>query len=48
MDIRGQTIIVKSITNSENQVNIKSLPNGFYLIRLTINGTQSVSKYIKN
>lgn len=48
MDIRGQTIIVKSITNSENQFNIKSLPNGFYLIRLTINGTQSVSKYIKN
>ena len=38
-DMSGKQVLVNTLNNTENQVNIESLPNGIYMIQL-INGSQ--------
>lgn len=43
----GQPVLIKKINTSEPQLDIKSLPNGFYLIRISDEDRTATIKFVK-
>lgn len=47
IDVEGQQLIIYVVTGQQMQVDISSLPQGLYFIRLTSNKTVITGKFIK-
>jgi Concanavalin A-like lectin/glucanases superfamily/Secretion system C-terminal sorting domain len=48
IDMTGRTIIQQSINAPQAEIDVKSLVNGLYLIKIEANGYKIVQKFIKN
>jgi hypothetical protein len=47
MNVNGQQLITRHITEPKTQIDISNLPSGVYFVRLTNNRTVEVGKFIK-
>jgi hypothetical protein len=47
VNIEGQQLITRQITEPKTQINISTLPSGVYFVRLTNERTVEVGKFIK-
>jgi hypothetical protein len=47
MDLNGQELITRQITEPKTQIDISSLPSGVYFVRLTKDKTVEVGKFVK-
>lgn len=47
LNISGQVILSRQITETKTQLDIKNLPSGVYFVRITTDATVMVSKFIK-
>jgi len=48
VNIEGQQVITRQITESKTQVDISGLPSGVYFVRVTNDRTVEVGKFVKN
>jgi hypothetical protein len=47
MNLNGQVILTRQITEPKTPLDISSLPSGVYFVRLTGESTVEVGKFIK-
>jgi hypothetical protein len=47
LNLSGQELIARQITEPKTQIDISSLPSGVYFVRLTSDKTVSTGKFIK-
>jgi hypothetical protein len=47
VNIEGQQLITRHITEPKTQINISTMPSGVYFVRLTNERTVEVGKFIK-
>ena len=48
IDLNGQEVLTRQITNPKTQIDISNLPSGVYFVRLTNDKTVEVGKIMKN
>jgi hypothetical protein len=47
MNLHGQALIIRQITEPKTILDISNLPSGFYFVRLTGERTVEVGKFVK-